>query len=475
VLRYRYSDPILRRERILLSDEVFVLRGRHGTSVLDYASESLGLQLAMQRFATQSYTRGPRHTGVIQRPKDAPKWSDKARDNFRGAVDEYSSEGERAGRPLLLEDGMTWASSGITMRDAEFLGTMQHGVADVCRWYRVPQHKIQELLRSTNNNIEQQSIDYVVDSLIGWSVRWEQAIRRDLIINTARFFAEHNIDGLLRGDSKTRAEAYALAVQWGWLTRAEVRKRENLNPIPGLDEPLTPLNMQQGGRRGTDPVPNNRAGGSPSSPAVVSYLRVLVRDAAGRVVRKETAALSKLAESGRDWETGVRDFYVEHAEFVARILRVPDVDAERYAQDRAEHLIQVGPIGLDGFETDTVESLTAATLDRAHDVSTLVDLAYAKSAPLQLPPRVSVTNNVTTPPTIISEGAFHTDVHAPVTIEEGAVAVALTTPPTVIAEGAIRLDVQTPAPVAMHKKVKHDAKGRVTDVFDTPMTREEPV
>lgn len=378
-LRYRYQDPIKRKERILTRDEVFVIPGRFGRSVLGYARESFGLQIAMQRFANQMYQRGPRHTGVIARPKEAPKWTDKARNNFREAVDEYMGEGDRAGRPMLLEDGMTWQSAGITMRDAEFLATMQHGVADVCRWYRVPQHKIQELLRSTNNNIEQQSIDYIVDSLVAWAVRWEQAIRRDLILNPRRFFAEHNLDGLMRGDSKARSEAYGLAIQWGWMTRAEVRKRENLNPIDGLDEPLTPLNMttDTNGKQTVEYAPPGRKTAEPS-PGAASYLRVLVRDAAARVVRKEQASLAKLAErtggKGDEWRSGVRAFYVEHAEFVSRVLRVPDEVGERYAGARAARLIEAGPAALDDFDTSTIADLTETALAKA-DVLKLPEAA----------------------------------------------------------------------------------------------------
>ena len=379
VIRYRYRDPY-KGERVLASDEVFVIRGRFGRSVLSYARESFALQLQMQEAATQTWRRGPRHTGVIQRPKDAPKWTDKARGNFREAIDEYMGEGERAGRPMLLEDGMTWSSAGITQADAQFIETLQHGIADVCRFYRVPQHKIQELLRSTNNNIEQQSIDYVTDSLVAWAIRWEQAIRRDLIVAKGRFFAAHNLDGLLRGDAKTRSEAYGLAIQWGWMTRAEVRARENLNPIPGLDQPLTPLNMQQGDRRANDPVP--------SSAAVVGHLRLMVRDAAARVVRKETATLAKLAErtgGGDEWRVGVQAFYTEHAEFVARLLRVSDSSAEHSCERRAEHFIESGPLALGEFETSTIESLTAGTLERAGVVRDLMGLTLQENDLLRLP------------------------------------------------------------------------------------------
>ena len=242
-------------------------------------------------------------------------------------------------------------------------------------------------MRSTNNNIEQQSIDYVTDSLVAWAIRWEQAIRRDLIVNKARFFAEHNLDGLLRGDSKTRSEAYSLAIMWGWMTRAEVRSRENLNPIAGLDVPLTPGNMIVGADGIPRSIPTSAA--MPSSPAVVSYLRLMVRDAASRVVRKEMASLTKLAErtggTGDEWRSGVRGFYVEHAEFVGRLLRIPDASAERYCARRAERFIEMGPVGLDDFETDTVENLTAGTLERAGVVRDLVGMTLTENEMLRLP------------------------------------------------------------------------------------------
>jgi HK97 family phage portal protein len=375
-IRYQYEDPIKKRRRTLTSDQVFVLRGRFGRSVLSYARESLSMQLAMQQFGLQTYKRGPRHTGVISRPKDAPKWSDNARSNFRKGIDEYMGEGERAGRPMLLEDGMSWQSASITMADAEFLGTLQHGVADVCRWYRVPQHKVQELLRSTNNNIEQQSLDYIIDSLMAWAVRWEQAISRDLIVNTDRFFAEHNLDALLRGDTKSRAEAYAIAVQWGWMTRAEVRKLENYNPIDGLDEPLQPLNMvtlddkEDVEDDAEEPTPAP----TPFPAAAMAHLRAIVRDNAARIIRMEHNAMTRLAAhvagsaadaagKGEKWEAGVRDFYLpSHADFVARLLRIPDEMAERYAEDRAKRLIAEGPAVLTEFTADTIDNLTEHAL-----------------------------------------------------------------------------------------------------------------
>jgi len=362
-LRYIYSDPMRNgADRPLLPEEVFVLRGRFGRGVLDFARETMRLQMLMTGYAEDAYTKGPRTAGAVQTDK---MLDDEVRGALREALDEYAVGGPRSGRPMILEDGMTWQSVGFSMQDAEFLGTMQHNVADICRFYRVPQHKVQELLRSTNNNISQQSVDYVVDSLVAWAVRWEQAIRRDLILNPARFFAEHNLEGLLRGDFKTRMEGYQIAVLTGWMTPEEVRIKENMNPEPDNGELLRPLNMttQQGAPQNTVGPQRQAAqlgdGGQPNATAM-SYLQVLVRDGAARVVRKEVASLTALSKrtSGEEWRAGVRDFYREHAEFVERILRIPAATAQRYCESRASKVLERGVEAIDDPETVTIADLT---------------------------------------------------------------------------------------------------------------------
>lgn len=376
-LRYIYSDPTRNgADRNLLPEEVFVLRGRFGRGVLDFARETMRLQLLMTGYAEDAYTKGPRMAGAVQTDK---MLDGEVRDALREALDEYAVGGPRSGRPMILEDGMTWQSVGFSMQDAEFLGTMQHNVADICRFYRVPQHKVQELLRSTNNNISQQSVDYVVDSLVAWAVRWEQAIRRDLILNPARFFAEHNLEGLLRGDFTTRMQGYQIAVLTGWMTPEEVRIKENMNPEPDQGELLRPLNMttQQGAPQNTPMRQAALLGGQPEAAqlgdggqpnaTVLSYLQVLVRDGAARVVRKEVATLTALSKrtTGEEWRAGVRDFYREHAEFVERILRVPAATAQRYCESRASKVLERGVEAIDDPETVTIADLTETALDKS--------------------------------------------------------------------------------------------------------------
>lgn len=105
---------------------------------------------------------------------------------------------------------------------------------EICRIFRVPPHLIGDLSRSTFSNIEHQSIDFATHTIRPWLVRIEQAMNRALfsVSEKGRFYVQFNLDGLMRGDYKSRMEGYAIARQNGWMSANDIRALENLNPIP---------------------------------------------------------------------------------------------------------------------------------------------------------------------------------------------------------------------------------------------------
>jgi len=360
-LRFRYADPVKQRERILLDDEVFVLRGRFGKSVRAYFRDTMGLSAAMAKWAALTYGRGTKAGGVIQHPGKQPL-SDKARANLRAALDEYSIGGPRAGRPLLLEEGMSWADATMSAHDAEFVATHTLQIAEIARGFRMPLHKIQELSRSTNNNIEHQGIEFASDVVLPWSERTEQSVARDLITDPARFYSEHNLNGLYRGDMKSRYEAYATGVLGGFLTRNEPRKWENLNPIGGLDEPLQPMNMAtvdaSGKATKVEFRPRDERAG---------YLSLLVRDGARRIVRKELGTITKIVERNPDqaqFREDAEAFYRAHAADVQKMLRLPPDAARQYTDAQCARLLDAGPAVFLDEEIDHVDTLSRMALEQ---------------------------------------------------------------------------------------------------------------
>lgn len=225
--------------------------GLRGYSVVELAANSIGLGLATEHHGATWFSNGSAPGGVLSHPGNL---SPDARKRMRDDWENIHRGIDRSGRVAILEEGVSWQATGIPNDAAQFLETRKLQVTDMARWLRLPPHKIGDLERATFSNIEQQQLDYVSSALNSWLVRWEQAVLTQLLLpeERARFFAEHLVDALLRGDTMTRYQAYAVGRQWGWLSANDVRERENMNPVDGGDAYLVPLNM----------VP---AGGSPES------------------------------------------------------------------------------------------------------------------------------------------------------------------------------------------------------------------
>lgn len=235
---YTVTMPDNKRQT-LRANEIHHIRGPMpkgylGQSMIALARDAVGLGLAAERFGAHLYKNGVKPSGVLKHPqKIGPEATETLRQQFQ---DKYGGL-SNSSKPLLLEEGMEWLALSINPDDAQFLETRKFQRSEIAGIFRVPLHMIGDLERSTNNNIEQQSLEFIRDSLRPWLKRWEQAITRDLLAPQERgeYFAEFLMDDLLRGDTKSRYEAYAQAIQNKIMNANEVRVRENMNPREGGD------------------------------------------------------------------------------------------------------------------------------------------------------------------------------------------------------------------------------------------------
>ncbi len=287
-----------------------------GYSVASRAKESLGIYGAVEQFAATFFGNGSTVSGVLEHPG---KLSAEARTLMRGGWEDIHQGSNNAHRVAILQEGTKYAKIGIAPEEAQFLESRQFQIEEVCRWLRVPPHKIQHLARATFSNIEHQGIEYVVDSLGAWFVRWEQETTRKLIMTEGQY-AEHLADALLRGDNKSRFEAYGLALSQGWMTRDEIRARENLNPYPdGMGKvPLVPVNMASlanviAGK--VDPAAASDPAKDPAPTPAPAPTRALVRvfeDVAARMIRKESQAARRAAKKPAEFSAWMTEFYADH-------------------------------------------------------------------------------------------------------------------------------------------------------------------
>ncbi len=218
--------------------------GLIGYSVIAKARESIGLGLATERFGGSFFGNGSTFGGVLSHPQNL---TTEVKDAIRESIQKDHGGVGQAHKFIILGGGTTYTKLGIPPNDAQFLETRQFQINEIARWFRVPPHKLADLDRSTNNNIEHQGIEYYTDTLRPWLVRWEQEINRKLISPSERRiqYAEHLIEGVLRGDMASRYAAYAVGRQWGWLCPDDICEMENRNPLPNGAGKLflVPLNM----------------------------------------------------------------------------------------------------------------------------------------------------------------------------------------------------------------------------------------
>lgn len=222
--------------------------GVTGMSPIRYAAESIGLGLAAERYGGSFFGNGSTPAGYISLPGKLSKEQASVMRQAWESVYGYQG-GAGANRTAVLFEGGKFEKISIAPNEAQFIETRKFQVAEIARWYRVPPHMIGDLDRATFSNIEHQALEFVTHTLRPWLVRFEQEFNRKLFPSSesgrpSDMYCEFNVDGLLRGDISARGEYYTKGRQWGWLSANDIRRLENMEPIEGGDDYLTPLNMQ---------------------------------------------------------------------------------------------------------------------------------------------------------------------------------------------------------------------------------------
>jgi HK97 family phage portal protein len=205
--------------------------GIKGYSPISMYREAIGLAKATEKYGSKFFGSGAKPGGVLEHPNNL---SEEAATRLRNSWNEMHSGLDNAHRVAVLEEGLTYKQIGLPPEDSQFLETRKFQIEEISRIYRVPPHMLGSLDRATFSNIEHQGIEFVTHTLRPWLVRTEQAISIRCLTNDERkkYYSEHMADALLRGDTKSRYEAYAIARQNGWLNADEIREKENMSPTP---------------------------------------------------------------------------------------------------------------------------------------------------------------------------------------------------------------------------------------------------
>ena len=238
-IAYDYTDTDGKVHR-LLADEMFHLRHRAGdeavlgVSPISSARGVIQLALAEQEHGNKTFENGTRLSGVLKMPG---RLTVSQREMLRDSWSTQYGGGSNSGKTAILEEGVDYQTVSMTLEDAEWIAARQFSVEEVCRLFRVPPTIVGDLRHGNYSNSVELARQFVTMTLRRHLVAWEQTIAKQLLTEAGRrlYFAEHQVEGLLRGDATNRASFYQSGIAAGWLLPSEARRLENLPVIEGID------------------------------------------------------------------------------------------------------------------------------------------------------------------------------------------------------------------------------------------------
>lgn len=367
-LRYRLRE-LSGQVRYLTSHELFIIRGlSHDgltlASRMAYAAQSIGAGLALDKSAAGFFKTG--FTSSMLATYTGTQKEEDEEAQLHSSIARFSSGIDNAFGVLLLNDEIKIQPLAIDMQKAQMQEAREFIIREVARWFGMPAHKLQAVMNAESYaSVEVKELSYVVGTLRPIAVNIEQAIQRDLVLAKDTYFVEFLLEALLRGDLAARSQYYERAIRNRWMRPSEARLRENMNPDPDLDR-LSESDFRPGATTGGSGTGTTHG----ARPAAAQQLRtsLMVYDTALRVLRRERAAVEKIAKKHPSdvdrWKTEIEAFYTEHSRFTADALRLPATVAQAVASQHRKELEAQGVVWMQSelWEREEGESLAELAL-----------------------------------------------------------------------------------------------------------------
>lgn len=238
---YRYKDP--RTEpRTWFKDDIWHIKdmpdlnnyGLTGMSRIAQASNAIQLAQSAEDYGKKFFEND---TTIGMSLKTPGKLSENARKHLKESLEAFKNN--RRHDAILLEEGLDVGRIGLSNEDSQFIESRHLQIEEIARIFRVPCVLIGYPDKSaTYASVEQFMLSFVVHTIRPWCIRIEQSMNKTLLSEAEqeKYFFEHKLEGMLRGDMAARFSAYSIAKSSRLMTTNEIRALENLNPIPGEDK-----------------------------------------------------------------------------------------------------------------------------------------------------------------------------------------------------------------------------------------------
>lgn len=225
---------------------------RDGSSPIHALKEILSEQLKAIKYRSKVWDRGGRVSSVIERPAGA-RWTADQRNAFRKDwKSKFAGDGPEVGGTPILEDGMKLVRMDHTAAEGQYVEAFKLGLQTVAQVYLINPTMVGLLDNANYSNVKEfrkmlygDTLGPMLNMIID---RMNTFLLSRVGVDPVEYYLEFNIAEKLRGDFEQQAAANQSAAGAPWMTRNEIRARQNLPALPGGDELVTPLNVLIGGQ-----------------------------------------------------------------------------------------------------------------------------------------------------------------------------------------------------------------------------------
>ena len=236
---YHYSVPEKPKKKYKPSEIIdipFMLKpdGIGAYSPIAANKDAIGLTIAATNYGSKFFNDGGVVPFTVSGPFQTNAAMSRASDDLSKAV-KTANTLKRLFLPLPKDHEVK--QLGTDPDKAQLVELKKYCNEEIARIYSLPVVFIQDLSKGTFSNTEQQDLHLVKHTIKRWVEQLEQELNLKLFGRSNKtYFVEFNLDGLLRGDFKTRMDGYSTAIQNALMTPNEARRKENLADDPSGDK-----------------------------------------------------------------------------------------------------------------------------------------------------------------------------------------------------------------------------------------------
>jgi len=195
--------------------------------------DAIGMAIAASRYGSKAFQSGGIPPVVLQGPFQSGAAAQRASEDVAATTAKLAREG----RPVMaLPLGHEMKQIGFNPEQMQLLELQRFSIEQIARIYSLPPVFLQDLTNGTFSNTEQQDLHFVKHTIRRWVEQTEAELNLKLFGRKSNLYVEFNVDGLLRGDIKSRMEAHATSIQNAIRTPNEVRDIENMPPMDNGDD-----------------------------------------------------------------------------------------------------------------------------------------------------------------------------------------------------------------------------------------------